>query len=215
MLKSYLIVIFTCFSLSVFSQNFKLSLGGSYLLFNDINERQVSFKGYGLDYTYFIYKKVGVMLGYNIYTPTTYYGLYNTYTTNGNYKLIPYYINGGATSFDFGVILKIADPESKKILLYSDFSTSFFHHTGKYGAEAIPDILNNFASLHGGLGLVIKIRSTPLYIAAGYHWVPKPEPYDYLGLYSTSFSSYFNFKAGINLPIMRGPVPADIKPILY
>ena len=215
MLKTYLLLLFTCFSLSVFSQNFKLSLGGSYLAFKNINERPVSFKGYGVNYTYFVFKKVGVMLGYNIYAPTTYYGLFNTYTTNGKYKLIPYYITGGATSFDLGVILKIADPESKKILLYSDFSTSFFHHEGKYGAEAIPEIFNNFASLHGGLGFVFKIGSTPLYIAAGYNFVPHPKPYDYIGLYSTSFSSYLNFKAGINLPIMRGPVPADIKPILY
>ena len=185
------------------------------LLFNDINDRPVLFNGYGIDYTYFFKKRIGFKLGYNVYLPTTYYGLYKTYTNYPDYKLTPYYITGDAWAFDIGFVIKIADPESKKILLYSDLSASFFRHTGAYSADLIPDIINNFGSLHGGLGLVFKIRNTPLHIAAGYNLVPNPKPYDYLGLYSTEFSSYFNFKAGISLPIMRGPIPADIKPILY
>jgi|WetSurMetagenome_2_1015567.scaffolds.fasta_scaffold186462_1 hypothetical protein len=199
------------------AQNFRLNAGGAYSYFNNINERQVSFYGYGINYSYYFYKRAGIFISFDHYLPVTYYGLIPLDIYDEEAK-IPVYINGGANAKSFGFRFKIADPGSQKIEVNATLALSSFVHKGSYHIEESlrNDIENRVKSVNTAIEVILKRIKIPIAISCGYNFVLGQK--DYISnwdLFSVPFSSSLVVRAGISLPIMRGPVPAQIKQITY
>jgi hypothetical protein len=218
-MKRCFTLILSLFSLTVYSQNFHLNAGGAFALFPDINSKPVLFSGYGINYTYYLFKRTGFYLGFNHYLPVTYYGeLPYSASDNGT---IPVYITGAANSFEWGVKVKVIKPESKKIEVNAILAESIFTHKGSYNNDPFTKISQEGSLIHNvipsfylGAEMIFKAGSLPLFISGGYVNGER-KPYGGFGEYSVKFSSSLVVKAGISLPIMRGPVPSDIKLIKY
>lgn len=215
-MRRYIFMFFVLLSLPLYSQNFRLNAGGAYSFFNNINERQVSFYGYGINYSYYFYKKAGLFISYDHYLPVTYYGLVVSAE-----KKIPVYITGGGNVTAFGFRYKIIDPDSKRMEINATLALSTFHHKGSYHIEesVISDgIENRVKSYYTGIELVLKKGIFPIAISLGYNFVrnQKGEIEDkFMGTFSVPFSSYPSIKAAISLPVMKGPVPSQIKQIEF
>lgn len=204
-------------SMPLYSQNFRLNAGGAYTLFSNINNRQVSFYGYGVNYSYYFYKKAGFFVSYDHYLPVTYYGTVPTKILYSEKDLIPVYITGGANSLTFGLRMKIIDPATKKIELNTTLAFSSFNHKGSYYIEEtlFNSIQNKVKSVYAGVEFILKKGNLPLAISGGYNFVlnqgkPVTDNWDF---YSVPFSSHLVIKAGISLPVMKGPTPSQIKQI--
>jgi hypothetical protein len=204
-------------ALPIHAQNFRLNAGGAYSFFNNINDRQVSFYGYGINYSYYFYKRVGIFISYDHYLPVTYFGLIplDIYDTEAK---IPVYIKGGANAKSFGFRIKIADPGSRKIEVNTTLAISSFVHKGGYHIEESlrNDIENRVKSFNTAIEVIFKKIKIPVAISFGYNFVIGQK--DYISnwdLFSVPFSSSVVIRTGISLPVMRGPVPAQIKQIAY
>jgi hypothetical protein len=211
---------FLCFiSLPAFSQNFRLNAGGSYSFFNNINERPVSFYGYGINYSYYFYKRSGLFISYDHYLPVKYYGLVPLVWYSPEDK-IPVYITGGANSVVFGFRYKIVDPDSKRIEINTTIALSSFNHKGSYHIEEtlIEDAVGNkVRSVYTGVELILKKGFLPLAISGGYNIVYGQNEYinNNFDTFSVPFSSSVVIKIGISLPVMKGPTPSQIKLIEF
>lgn len=223
-MKRSFFLIFLLISLPLFSQNFRLNIGGTQSLFSNINNRKVSFYGINAGYSYYFYKKFGLYLGFSHYFPTTYYGKVKYW--DQEYGTAPANITGGANDFEAGLKLKIFDPKSKKIEINTTLSGSLLTHKGKYdkepflrhyeGGTFLPDIMNKVKSLYVGAEAIFKAGNIPVFISGGYNHVPgQKKPFDDWRGYSVPFSSRINFRVGISFPVMKGPVPSEIKMIEY
>jgi hypothetical protein len=218
-MRRYFVVILSLLSLSLYSQNFHLNGGGAFTYFPDINKRQVLFSGYGLNYSYYFFKKVGIYLGYNHFFPITYYGE----VPYGDNSTVPAYIKGGANSEEIGMKMKVFNPDTKKVEITSILGLSFFSHKGIYNTDSyirqvgyVYEIKNMVNSYFLEVELVFKAGSIPFFISGAYNFViDQKEPFKEGGYYSVPFSSAVVVKAGISLPVMRGPVPSEIKKIEY
>lgn len=214
-MKKYLIVFLFCLSVpNLYSQNFRLNAGGSFSHFGNIYNREVSFYGFGINYTYYFYKRAGLYMGFDHYFPTTYYGLSYVYEGPG----IPVYITGGANNLNLGLRLKVIDPDSKRIEINATAAISSFIHAGSYHIEEarVDEIINHVNSFYAGMELILKKLSLPVAFSGGYNFVlNQEEGYKEWDGFSVPFSSSFVVRAAISLPVMKGPAPSQIKKIEY
>ena len=222
-MRRYIFLFFALTALPLYSQNFKLNAGGSYSFFSNINERQVSFYGYGINYSYYLYKRAGLFVTYDRYLPSTYFGMVQYWDSET--ATAPAYISGGANSFGLGFKMKIIAPASKKAEVNTFIGSSLFIHKGTYNKEPfirhyggwwISDIKNVVNSVYFGTEVIFNLAGIPLFLSGGYNQVfGQKVPYDKWDGFSVPFSSSLTVKAGITFPVMKGPVPVDIKPIEY
>jgi hypothetical protein len=218
-MRRYFVIILSLLSLTLYSQNFHLNGGGVIAYFPDINKRQVIFSGYGLNYSYYFFKKAGIYLGYNHFFPVTYYGQ----VPYGDNSTVPAYIVGGANNAEMGMKMKVFTPDTKKVEITSILGLSFFSHKGIYNTDSyirqagyVYEIKNMVNSYFLEVEMILKAGTIPLFISGAYNFViGQKEPYNEGGYYSVPFSSAVVVKAGISLPVMRGPVPSEIKKIEY
>jgi hypothetical protein len=222
-MKRYILSFLILLSIPVYSQNFRINAGGAYETFSSINSRPVSFYGIGINYSYYFYKRLGFNLGYSRYFPTTYYGKVQYWDLED--FTAPAYIKGGANSFAIGFKVKIADPDSKKVEINAIIGSSVFIHKGTYDKTPfirhyegwfITDIKNVVNSVYFGTEIIFKLGNFPLFISGGYNQVlGQKAAYDEWDGFSVPFSSSVQLKAGISLPVLKGPVPSEIKKIEY
>ena len=213
-MKRYLLLLFIFLYLPLHAQNFRINAGGAVSYFNNIYNRNVSFYGYSVNYSYYFYKKTGFYINFDHYFPATYYALSYAYDD----PQVPVYITGGANALDLGLRFKIADPDSKKVELNTTLAISSFGHSGSYHIEEsiVYDIRNSVKSLYAGMEFILKKVYIPFAISAGYNLaINQKIPYKNWDGSSVPFSSSIVIRAGISLPIMKGPVPANIKSIEY
>ena len=218
-MRRYFTILLSLLSLSLYSQNFHLNGGGVIAFFPDINERKVTFPGYGINYSYFFFKNTGLYLGFNHFFPVTYYGK----VPYGDNSTVPAYITGGANSAEMGMKIKVFNPDTKKVEISSILGLSFLSHKGSYHTDSyirkvgyVYDIKNLVNSYFLEMEMIFKAGTIPLFVSGGYHFViGQKEPYNEGGYYSVPFSSAVVVRAGISLPVMRGPVPSEIKKIEY
>lgn len=217
-MRRYLFVLFAFITLPLYSQKFRLNAEGAFSHFSNINERQVSFYGFGLNYSYYLYKKLGIVIGYDHYLPATYYGLVPIVSYRVDEK-IPVIITGGANAITFGFRMKIIDPDSKRIEVNTTIAISSFNHKGSYHIEEtlIKGVQNRVNSIYAGIELILKKGNFPVAISGGYNFVLGQKEYvvNYYDAFSVPFSSSFLIKAGISLPVMKGPSPSQIRQIEY
>ena len=222
-MKKYLLLLLLFISSPLYAQNFNLNIGFSQNRFSSINDRSVSFNGISAGYSWYFYKRAGAYLGYAHYFPATYYGIIKYWDMG--YGTAPAYITGGADDIKAGLRFKLVDPGSKKIEINATVAGSYLVHDGEYDKEPflrhyegtfLPDIKNRVRSVYAGAELIFRSFGLPLFISGGYNYAIDHEiPYDDWDGYSTSFSSSVEFKIGISLPVMKGPVPSQIKTIVY
>ena len=222
-MRHYLLFFLLAVSSPLYSQNFRLNIGFSQNRYSSINNLKVPFNGISAGYSWYFYKKAGVYAGYSHYFPATYYGIVKYWDMT--YGTAPAYITGGADDFKVGMRVKLLDPPSKKIEINATVAGSYLIHKGEYDKEPflrhyegffLPDIKNKVTSLYSGAEVIFKVAGVPLFVSGGYNYaVGQDIPYDDLDGYSTPFSSSIEFKLGISLPVMKGPVPSRIKTIEY
>ena len=222
-MKKYRLLFLLLISSPLYSQNFNLNIGYTRDRFNSINERKVSFNGINAGYSWYFYKRAGVYLGYTHYLPSTYYGIIKYWDMT--YGIAPAYITGSADDIKAGLKLKLFDPGSKKLEINATVAGSYLIHNGKYNKEPflrhyegtfLPDIKNKVTSLYSGMEIIFRSFGMPFFISGGYNYVFGQEiPYDEWDGFSTPFSSSVELKIGISLPVMKGPVPSQIRTIEY
>lgn len=207
-MKRYILIFLIFLSIPLYSQNFRLNVEGALSRFENINDRQVSFYGLGLDYSYYFLKKAGLFITFDHYFPTEYYGV--------AMLQYPVYITGGANSFDFGLRYKVIDPDSKRIEVNGSVAISSFIHKGSYYIEDVSydEIYNKVKSVCLRGELILKKLPVPLAVSAGYNYVFNQNGTSYYqDLFSVPFSSYYTVKFAFSLPVMKGPAPDRIKKI--
>ena len=217
-MRRYLFVLFAFITLPLYSQKFRLNAEAAFSHFSNINDRQVSFYGFGLNYSYYIYKKLGLVIGFDHYLPATYYGLVPIVSYRVDEK-IPVIITGGANAITFGFRMKVIDPDSKRMEVNTTIAISSFNHKGSYHIEEtlINGVRNRVNSIYAGVELILKKGNFPLAISGGYNFVRGQKEYvvNYYDAFSVPFSSSFLIKARISLPVMKGPSPSQIRQIEY
>jgi len=223
------LIVFFLICVPLYSQNFHLKINGSYTFFPDVNSRQVSFAGVGIDYSLFFIKRVGINVGYDHFFPSTYYGLvkfdyYRSGFEEYTPKTLPAYITGGADMIRGGLQFKLIDPPSKKVELFGSLLLSYFMHQGSYnkdpfityyGGGFLEDISTRVTFFQPELGCIVKIGNIPLFLSAGYNYKLIQEKESWWRGYSVPFSSSWVIHAGISLPVMQGTVPSEYKKIEY
>lgn len=222
-MRKIVCLLFFVLSLPVHSQNFRLNLGTSRVMFSNINDRRVSFNGINAEYSYYLFRKAGIYLGYNYYFPSTYFSIVRYWDWEDNTATAN--ITGGAHDLEAGMKIRFTNPSTGKIEVSTTIAWSVFFHKGNYdkeqliryyGGTFLPDIRNRVLSVYIGPGIIFKAGNLPVSLSGGYNQVVgQGEPYDEWDGYSMPFSSSAEIRIGISLPVMRGPAPSEIKMIRY
>lgn len=217
-MKKYLLIIPVVLICSVgYSQSHRISINSSNIYFNDFSQRKVVFNGISSELSILIYR-ISFDIGVTYCFPKTYYGLAKYYAfTDYSDKEIWVYAKGGTFSMWYGGSFEFYKSRSDKISLSSNISILLFTHNGYYDEENFIRIyggydninINNF--LFGyGLRCVYKLGYIPLFFKVTGNIPLGKQEYN-----NFKTSSYYQFDAGIALPVIKSPSPDKINKITY